>query len=150
MIITSIKIKLLKDSPSKMKGIASIVLDNLFVINEIKVLCANDHFFLAMPSRETKVGGHKETGRKIVEKAVLYVYELAISHNNTMLEVEYKGSRYDPLFQFDPEEYEITHSRNSNDDYAIIHHGSTGNDHLSIKPKDDTVTDDELTKWLES
>ena len=157
MIITSIKIRILKDSPSKMKGIASIVLDNLFVINEIKVLCSNDNFFLAMPSRETKVGGHKdlvhpinETGRKIVEKAVLYVYELAVSHNNSMLEVEYKGSRYDPLFQFDPEEYEMTHSRNSNDDYAIIHHGSTGNDHLSIKPKDDTVPDDELTKWLES
>lgn len=157
MTITSVKIKVLENSPGKMKGVGSIVLDNLFVINEIKVLCSNGHFFLAMPSRETKVGGHKdlvhpinETGRKIVEKAVLYVYELAVSHNNTVLEVEYKGSRYDPLFQFDPEEYEITHSRNRNDDCTIAHHGSTGDDHLSVNPKGNTILDDELTKWLES
>lgn len=144
MIITSIKIKIFKDSPTKMKGIASIVLDNLFVINEIKVVCSNGHLFLAMPSRETKRGEHKdithpinETGRKIMEKAVLYVYQLAILHKYTILELEYQGSNSDFIFQFEPENYEIKSSKNSND-------------YLAVTPDRDTNPDDELTKWLES
>lgn len=72
-----------------------------------------------------------------MEKAVLYVYQLAILHKYTILELEYQGSNSDFIFQFEPENYEIKSSKNSND-------------YLAVTPDRDTNPDDELTKWLES
>ena len=58
MKITDINIKTLtnEESNSKLKGIASIIIDNCFVIHGIKILDGAHGYFIAMPSRKSDDG----------------------------------------------------------------------------------------------
>ena len=56
MQITSIQITRLYNTGIKIKATANVVLDNMIVIHDIKVLDNAGTFFLAMPNRPTKVG----------------------------------------------------------------------------------------------
>ena len=58
MKITDINIKKLtnEDSNSKLKGIASIVIDDCFVIHGIKILEGIHGYFIAMPSKKSDDG----------------------------------------------------------------------------------------------
>lgn len=61
MKISQIKIRKFKDSETKLIGCASITIDELIAIHDIKLLQA-DKYFLAMPSRMDK----KEVFRDVV------------------------------------------------------------------------------------
>lgn len=50
MLITTIFIKK-TDGDTKLKAFASITLDNMIAIHDIKILFANEKYFLAMPSK---------------------------------------------------------------------------------------------------
>ena len=51
MKITSLRIRTLKNTGNKMQGVASITLDNMIAIHDIKILRNSDGLFLAMPSK---------------------------------------------------------------------------------------------------
>ena len=67
MVITSVKIYVFPESNSKMKAVASIVIDGVFAVNDIKVLYANERFFIAMPSKPKKQGGFIDIAHPINE-----------------------------------------------------------------------------------
>lgn len=114
MVITSVKISVFPESNSKMKAVASIVIDGAFVVNNIKILYSNERFFLAMPSKPKRQGGFmdvahpiNEAVRKLIEAIIMFAYNKAID-NDTKI-VELTSSDYAAnIFEFDPNNYELT------------------------------------------
>ena len=96
MKITSLRVRVLKNSPNKLKGHAAITLDNMIAIQDIKILKNGDNMFLAMPSKATKQGGFKDCVHPInadvraaLERILFAGYEFCVEHNyiNTQFDV---------------------------------------------------------------
>jgi stage V sporulation protein G len=65
-----------------MKAIASITIDNEFVVHDIRVIDGNNGMFVAMPSKRTPDGEFRDIAHPIssatrekIQKAVLAEYE---------------------------------------------------------------------------
>ena len=65
MKITESRVKKLNDSKSNLIGVASVVLDNEFVVEHIKIIQKDDKRFLAFPSRLTSEGKYKDIAHPI-------------------------------------------------------------------------------------
>ena len=82
MEITYVKVHRIERENSRMKGIATIKLDDQIAIHDIRIIQGDERLFVAMPSRRTATGEHrdavhplnKET-REMFEKAILDEYE---------------------------------------------------------------------------
>lgn len=79
--ITEVRIKKL-ESTNRVKGIASITINNCFVVNDIKILENQNELFIGMPSRRTPNGEFKDIAhpinvetRKVIQNAILKEYE---------------------------------------------------------------------------
>ena len=85
MKITSVTVRKIEKENSRMKGIASVLLDDCFAVHDIRIIEGdNGLFIIAMPSRPTSTGGYRDTAhpinaetRQIFEKAILEAYENA-------------------------------------------------------------------------
>ncbi|HEY8443352.1 MAG TPA: septation regulator SpoVG [Clostridia bacterium] len=84
MNITEVRIRLKTKEESKIRAIASITLDECFVVHDIKVIEGNEGFFIAMPSRKTPEGEFKDIvhplnteTREFIKKRILEEYEKA-------------------------------------------------------------------------
>ena len=64
MEITDIRIRKM-DGDSKMKAIASITIDEEFVIHDIKVVDGEKGLFIAMPSKKTSEGEYRDIAHPI-------------------------------------------------------------------------------------
>ncbi|MBR4183266.1 MAG: septation regulator SpoVG [Lachnospiraceae bacterium] len=64
MKITDIRIRKM-DGDSKMKAIASITIDEEFVIHDIKVVDGEKGLFIAMPSKKTAEGEYRDIAHPI-------------------------------------------------------------------------------------
>jgi stage V sporulation protein G len=83
--ITDVRVRLVKKEESKLKAVASITIDNSFVVHEIRVIEGTNGCFVAMPSRKTPDGEFKDTAhpidtptREFVDKTILAAYDKAI------------------------------------------------------------------------
>ncbi|HED65848.1 MAG TPA: stage V sporulation protein G, partial [Planctomycetes bacterium] len=52
MKITEVRIKLLEGQPDKLRGFASITVDDCLVIRDLKIIEGTSGLFIAMPSRK--------------------------------------------------------------------------------------------------
>ena len=84
MKITSVTVRKIEKENSRMKGIASVLLDDCFAVHDIRIIDGDNGLFIAMPSRPTSTGGYRDTAhpinaepRQIFEKAILEAYENA-------------------------------------------------------------------------
>ncbi len=82
MKITSVNIRITEKEDSRMKGIASILLDDCFAIHDIRIIEGDNGLFIAMPSRKTATGGYRDIAhpitpecRKVFETAILDAYK---------------------------------------------------------------------------
>ena len=62
--ITEIKVKTIPEG-NKMKAVASVTFDNVFVVHDIKVIEGSNKLFVAMPSRKTPDGQFKDIAHPI-------------------------------------------------------------------------------------
>lgn len=81
MQITDVRVRM-KGNDSKMKAIASITIDDVFVIHDIKVIDGEKGMFIAMPSRKAGDGEYKDIAHPInseirnsIQKIILEKYE---------------------------------------------------------------------------
>lgn len=82
MKITSVKVNKYDREDSKMVGTASVVLDDCFIVRNIRIIAKEDGGYLvAMPSRRTADGEYKDIAhplnsetRKMFEDAILDAY----------------------------------------------------------------------------
>ncbi len=80
MRITEVKVYPVFDN-DKLKGYATIIFDDCFVVRDLKVIQGTSGMFVAMPSKKTKDGSYRDTAhplnnetREMIEQAVLGEY----------------------------------------------------------------------------
>ena len=52
MNITEVRVRLVKSEEGKLKGVASVTIDDCFVVHDVKIIEGADDFFIAMPSKK--------------------------------------------------------------------------------------------------
>jgi stage V sporulation protein G len=79
--ITDVRLKKVA-SDGKMKAIASITIDDAFVVRDIRVIEGQNGLFVAMPSRKTPEGEFRDIAhpitseaRELIQTAILKEYE---------------------------------------------------------------------------
>lgn len=84
MNITDVRIRIVKKDDSKLKAVASITIDNCFVVHDIKVIEGAEGLFIAMPSRKTNDGEYKDIAhpintetREVIKNEILKAFEEA-------------------------------------------------------------------------
>ena len=60
MKISDVRVRVVKKDDSKLKAVASITIDDCFVVHDIKVIEGTQGYFIAMPSRKTPEGEYKD------------------------------------------------------------------------------------------
>ncbi len=65
MNISDVRIRIVKKDGNKLKAVASITIDDCFVVHDIKVIEGNEGYFIAMPSRKTNDGEYKDIAHPI-------------------------------------------------------------------------------------
>lgn len=82
------KVNLLSNSTNNVKALASITIDNCFVVTGIRVIETQNGLFSAMPSRKTSNGEYKDIcfpitadARAIINDEILKAYYEKIGQN---------------------------------------------------------------------
>lgn len=81
MEVTDVRLRRV-NTDGRMRAIASITIDNEFVVHDIRVIDGNNGMFVAMPSKRTPDGEFRDIAHPIssatrekIQKAVLAEYE---------------------------------------------------------------------------
>lgn len=69
MEITNVRVHVVEKENSKMRGFASVTIDNQFVVHDIRILEGDNGLFLAMPSKQTGVGEYRDIAHPINQEA---------------------------------------------------------------------------------
>lgn len=95
MKITSVNVRKIEKESSRMKGIASVLLDDSFAVHDIRIIEGENGLFIAMPSKKTPNGGYRDIAhpinaevRSMFEEAILKAYEEAEDPVDSDSEVE--------------------------------------------------------------
>lgn len=82
MNITQVKVKVLKREDSKFRAVASITIDDDFVVHDLKLIEGQDGLFIVMPSKKTPDGQYRDVAhplrteiREQIKNAVIEEYE---------------------------------------------------------------------------
>ncbi len=83
MKITSVNVRKIDKENSRMKGIASVLIDDSFAVHDIRIIEGDNGLFIAMPSRKTATGGYRDIAHPI-NPEVRTMFEEAIfeAYNN--------------------------------------------------------------------
>ena len=65
MNISDVRVRLIQKDDSKLKAVASITIDDCFVVHDIKVLEGEKGCFVSMPSRKTPDGQYKDVAHPL-------------------------------------------------------------------------------------
>lgn len=89
MKITSVNVRITEKEDTRMKGIASVLIDDCFAIHDIRIIEGDNGLFIAMPSRKTATGGYRDIAhpisqevRTMFEKAILDAYEKSLNETS--------------------------------------------------------------------
>lgn len=84
MQITSVTVRKEVKENSRMRGKASVLLDDCFAIHDIRIIEGNDGLFIAMPSRQKANGEYRDIAhptnqetRKMFQDKILEAYKNA-------------------------------------------------------------------------
>ena len=82
MEITDVRIRKIEQPEGKLRGVASITIDDAFVVHDIKVIQGDRGLFIAMPSRKTSEGDYRDIAHPInthardkIQTAIRNAYE---------------------------------------------------------------------------
>lgn len=81
MKITSVNVRKIEKENSRIRGIASVVLDDCFAVHGIRIIEGDGGLFIAMPSRKTSNDEYHDIAhpitqdcRKMFEEAIVEAY----------------------------------------------------------------------------
>lgn len=79
------EVKIFPVDEEKLKAFVSVVFDDCFMVNDIKIINGRDGLFISMPSRKKKNGEFKDVAhplnndtRRMIEDRILTQYELIL------------------------------------------------------------------------
>lgn len=82
MVISSIKIRKIEEDKNIFKGVASIVLDDMFAINNIKIYQGKNEMYLSMPKQKEEVAHPlNQRTRDVFERLIIPAYSEMILHD---------------------------------------------------------------------
>ncbi len=94
MQVTEVRLRLIEGgSGSKLRAFASITLDKVFVVHDLKVIEGKQGLFVAMPNRKTSGGEYKDIAHPIDPATRSYVNAMVLAE----YEKKQKESRLFPL-----------------------------------------------------
>lgn len=64
MQITDVRVRKV-DSTTRMKAVASVTFDDVFVVHDIKIIESDNGLFIAMPSRKNQKGEYRDIAHPI-------------------------------------------------------------------------------------
>lgn len=86
MVISAIRILRTKESRNRLRGVASVTIDNMLVIHDIKIIENQEGLFMGMPSKDVKGKEFKDVAhpiskeaREIFEKLIVAGYKEAVA-----------------------------------------------------------------------
>ena len=92
MQVTSVTVRKIEKEGSRMRGIASILLDDSFAVHDIRIIEGDNGLFIAMPSRKTPDGEFKDIAHPIntdtrekIQSSILKAYEAAVEEENVVI-----------------------------------------------------------------
>ena len=81
MKITSVNVRKVESETNRLKGVASVLIDDCFAVHDIRIIEGDNGLFIAMPSRKTSDGNYRDVAhpinpetRAMFEKVVLEEY----------------------------------------------------------------------------
>ena len=84
MKITNVTVRKIEKEGSRMRGIASVLLDDCVAIHDILIIEGERGLFIAMPSKKTPAGGYRDIAhpinpevRAMFEETILKAYDEA-------------------------------------------------------------------------
>ena len=90
MEITSVTVRKIEKEGSRMKGIASVLLDDSFAVHDIRIIDGDNGLFTAMPSRKTATGGYRDIAhpinpevRKMFDETIITEYKKVIENEDS-------------------------------------------------------------------
>lgn len=160
MQITSIQITRRDNTGTKLKATVNIVLDDMVVIHDIKVLDNGGVYFLAMPSKSTKMGTFKDIVhpinqdvRKVFEQLIIGAYKKALDQNCSRIELRLPQPLDIGLLEQSCEMFEVVNSSTYSAQVSVSNVPITSSENKPLQGLTKSTTtncDDELLKWLES
>ena len=69
MKITNVRVRVVDQENSKMRGFASVTIDDMFAVHDIRILEGDKGLFLAMPSKQISPGEYKDIAHPINQEA---------------------------------------------------------------------------------
>lgn len=117
MIITGLQVKRFSDETSKLRGVATVTLDDMVVIHDIKILENDSRRFLAMPSKKMADGVFVDLVhpinrgvRSTFERLIFAGYEAALKSDDGQVKMTYSnsGDEAENLLQQVPEDFKIS------------------------------------------
>ena len=82
MKITSVNVRKVEKEDSRMKGIASVLIDDCFAVHDIRIIEGDNALFIAMPSRKTATGGYRDIAHPINQEVrTLFEQEILKAYN---------------------------------------------------------------------
>ena len=89
MKITSVNVRKIEKEGSRMKGIASVLIDDSFAVHDIRIIEGDNGLFIAMPSRKTHAGGYRDIAHPInPEVRAMFQDKIIEAYNNIKEEKE--------------------------------------------------------------
>ncbi len=83
MEITSVKVHKTEREGSRMKGYATVTLDNCFVVRNIRIIEGDEKLFIAMPSRKVADDRYEDIAHPInAETRKLFEDKILEEYNN--------------------------------------------------------------------
>ena len=82
MKITSVNVRKVEKEDLRMKGIASVLIDDCFAVHDIRIIEGDNGLFIAMPSRKTATGGYRDIAHPINQEVrTLFEQEILKAYN---------------------------------------------------------------------
>lgn len=85
MQITDVRVRKVSNEEGKLRAVASITIDDEFVVHDIKVIEGEKGLFIAMPSKKTIDGEYRDVAHPInsdtrsrIQTIVLEKYQIAL------------------------------------------------------------------------
>ena len=87
MNITDLNVRLISKE-GKMKAVASITIDNSFVVHDIKIIDGEKGMFIAMPSRKSQDNEYRDIVHPINQETRSFLQDMILEKYNEKLAAE--------------------------------------------------------------
>lgn len=84
MKISDVRIRKVLKEDGRLKAVASIIIDDVFVVHDIKILDGAEGCFIAMPSRKTPDGEYKDIAHPLNSETRNQISQVVLNAYNEM------------------------------------------------------------------